>query len=208
MPLLQLVSFYPEHKDFQDKYAAEVLKVILSMENIDTVVLAARWPSYLNKSFLYFNENGANRKVSDTQVIVDRVEKLLAELISELNKNNKRVVVFSSLPEGKSSVPGMIAKSMFFESKFPTLYKGSVISQSIDDFNQMQKSSFGIFDRLKADKNLDFDIVYLHKALCYEDNCNLANEDSIPYFYDDDHLSTFGAKYICEELKDELIPIL
>jgi peptidoglycan/LPS O-acetylase OafA/YrhL len=204
IPALNLVN----RKSAEDRieFLEKTLDIILSSENIKTVILSARWDAYINSSLLaQKNENGKITPIENSRRF-ESVRTALIEITELLQFEGKRVVFFSGVPHGRELIPVTVAKSEVVAQTFPGISKSDGISVELGYFLKSQEDVFRIFNELKTKFNPDF--VYLFNPLCDKEICRFASPDGTPFFFDDDHLSTFGAKYICRELENEIIPLI
>jgi hypothetical protein len=91
------------------------------------------------------------------------------------------------------SVPQYILTKYLFESSIP------IISVSYEVYKKRNKLIFEILDSIQ---NPNIYRVYPHKFFCdkqLKNRCIANNENNI-FYYDDDHLSIQGSKFIVDEL--------
>ena len=80
-----------------------------------------------------------------------------------------------------------------------------ILSGSYDVFKKRNELIFEILDNIK---NPNIYRVYPHNFFCntiVKDRCAANNEENIFYF-DDDHLSSYGSKLVVEEIMSKIDP--
>jgi peptidoglycan/LPS O-acetylase OafA/YrhL len=167
-----------------------------------TIVFVSRLPLYLS-SFRFDNELGGvesgnrgwieskgNSKASDA--VVDKLNFWVSE--------GHELILVYPIPEVGWSVPHKYSKEIF--SIFKPLGKNpSEISIEHDYkvYSNRTKDAFALLDLVIGDVHR----VYPSDVFCGGDTC-FANDKDHLYYYDDDHLSTHGAKLLVEKIKPYL----
>ncbi len=176
------------------KFNLAVLKYISDKQGIEVVLLAARWTYFANGT-RYKNESGATAKLVDIQSNsnaeipnITLFDIGLKRTIENLQRLGKKVVLVSPVPEIGYDVP-----SAYFVSKITEREVDSIISPSSDEYYQRNQSVLSIFASMEKEHNIE--IVNPSKYLCDKEYCKVIADD-ISLYRDDDHLSTFGSKYV------------
>jgi peptidoglycan/LPS O-acetylase OafA/YrhL len=157
------------------KFSAAVLQRAL-MNDIDIVILAARWSGHLD------DDNNPEEKIRFTEEVTNAVRSLHAA--------GKLVVLVADAPEVGWFVPERLALAAQWGITVPD-------APTRDGYLQQQRSFFALADRLTR----DFAVVLVlpHTVLCPTAVC-LVQHDGLPIYYDDDHLSVSGARTLLEPL--------
>jgi len=171
-----------------------VFQYISHNPDIKTVILAARWALSTNGT-RYKEESGPSVKLLDvkssetvnmTNTALFRIG--LTRTIDKLQELGKTVVLVSQIPEIGYDVP-----SSNFIASITGRDVNSMISPSLNEYRQRTEKATTIFTSMKKDRSVK--IIDPSKYLCDDERCNvIANGDSL--YRDDDHLSTFGSKFI------------
>jgi len=172
-------------------------------EEITAVVLAARWPVYALEAGFGIPEETAGTPVYSLQSSnVDRAAgtSSLAEFGSALDRTidllvraGKRVMIIGAVPEMKYDAPGCVARKRM--SLLPTdnceLNQGAVAAR-ISAVNKEIEA---------AAKRNKVVALYPDSILCHEDFCAVESPDGEILYYDHNHLSTVGARYVFSRLR-------
>ena len=168
------------------------LSYILETRSIDTVFLAARWALY-TETTRYLGETGERVFLTD-----ERSEPLTREesrrvfvrsleaTIRTIEETGRHVVLIGPVPEIGWDVPKTLAMRGLAGGNIPPL-------PTQDDF--MHRQAFILDEANKLAGRLDLDIVYPSRPLCRTGICIVTDRSNALYF-DDDHLSTYGARWI------------
>lgn len=192
-------------QDERIEFMRNAMEFIKASDEIKTVILAARWDKYINDVTLVKKENGKMNPIDDAdreRVFEEEFTKTVAMLISL----GKRVVILSNVPETEVSVPFVLAKSEYISTAFPSLYKEIIVDTPINKFLDSHRKFDSVLNTVK-DK-YDIDIIYLHEAMCDDDLCRFSDEKGMPYLFDANHLTTYGARFVADRLKDDIISVL
>lgn len=146
--------------------------------------LIARWsayPRWFAGPGKYANE--------DTRA---KFKTLLGETISALKSKGHHVYIVTEVPKATTKeVPSMLARAKLNKRDMD-------FSSTRAEYMDMQKHIFKIFEELKEEH--DIDLIYLHNSLCTdgeEGRCPV-EKDGHSLYFDDDHLSTYGAEMISD----------
>ena len=183
-----------------------VLQYISDRPNIKTVILVARWALSTN-STRYKKESGTTIKLVDLQSNSnnDTTNTILFEIglrrtIDSLQKLGREVVLVNPIPEVGYDVP-----SANFISLLSGREVNSIISPSLNEYYQRIQSVVSIFTSLEKEKNIK--IIDPSKYLCDKEYCKVVVND-VPLYRDDDHLSTYGSKYVSRSFDPVFINML
>ena len=113
--------------------------------------------------------------------------------MQKIKKLNKEIIIIKSTPEMGWEIPTPLAKKLLNNEKIDKKFL-SINKKLFKDRN----TYFNEFiDNIKQDLNL---YVYdPEKIFCDQKRC-FAFENNYPLFYDDDHLSSLGAKKLSKGL--------
>ena len=177
-----------------DKFNKMVLQYIVDNPELITVILAARWTLAANGK-RYKNEEGAPVKLIDLQSSNSSgmTNKVLFGIglrrtINALQKINRQVILVSQIPEIGYDVP-----SVMFIAKSTNRNVESIISPTVNDYLIRNETVISTFSALKAKR--DIILVDPYKLLCRKASCKVFS-DNILLYRDNNHLSTYGAKYV------------
>jgi peptidoglycan/LPS O-acetylase OafA/YrhL len=170
--------------------------------NISTIVLFGRFPFYLSGQGFDNGEGGAE---SDEKILVDaeghaasswnnplRSQRVLDAYKKEIRQlaEHFNVVLVYPIPEAGWDVPGQVFKKAH-------LYNGNAdLSTSYEVYLERAGPVIGLFDRL-TDELPNVHAARVHEVLCSQSTGRCVNSDALGiYYYDDDHLSEFGARAV------------
>jgi len=176
------------------EFNEQVLQYIANKPTIQTVILAARWALSANGT-RYKNESGPPVRLIDLQsdrdthkTNVEILETGLRRTAEKLQSMGKTVVLVDPVPEVGFDVP-----SANFIAQITGRDANAIISPRLDEYLQRTKGVTNIFNSLKQDGIVK--IINPSAYLCDNRRCKVVI-DATPIYRDDDHLSTFGSKYI------------
>lgn len=176
-------------------YTEAAYTYISENDNIHTVVLSARWTSYVrNDSVLDMSLINNPNTPQEIHRKANILFNTLNELIDLLNAQQKKVVLLYPIPEIGHHVPEIVALQ-FLD---PTLH---LKIPSYTDCLRHQSAVFDAFDRLPQRPGL----VRLqpHKFLVENDQI-LISQDNTAYYSDSNHLNVHGARRL-KPLFDSII---
>lgn len=162
----------------------QATKKILDDFDFEEIFLIARWTAYPR----WFAEAGEYANTETRQKFKD----LLSDTIKGLNAMGYQVHIVAEVPKAATKqVPSMLARAK--------LNKRDVnFSSTLAEYLDMQKHIFKIFDELQKEHSVN--VIYLHHLLCdlkieTDEYCRI-HQDGHSLYFDDDHLSTYGAEMI------------
>jgi hypothetical protein len=169
-------------------------------DDIDTVILAARWP--LSVTGERYRKEGGGRIV-----LVDHaqgeygggreipnaalVERGLRRTLLALEALGKRVLVVKPIPEVGYDVPSVNHIAWLTGRDINAL-----IAPTFREYLARNHESLQIIDKMVQ----EFGVAALQPAslLCEGSVCRLTDARGVAIYRDDDHLSTFGSKYVAQ----------
>lgn len=171
-----------------------VLQYIKESPEIKTVILAARWALVTNGT-RYKKESGKFVRLVDVQAseVVSTTNVELFELgirrtVKKLQAFGKKVILVMPVPEIGFDVP-----SANFVAARTGRDVNSIISPLLSEYHQRVKSVTTVFASLEKEKLVK--IIDPSKILCDNKQCKV-NIGENALYRDDDHLSTFGSRYL------------
>jgi len=179
------------HKKFKDcvSLAMKQAEFIARSETIGTVIIAGRW---FAKTKLWANRTGFDMK----KTWALREESLL-NLVEKLTGAGKQVVVLAQVPlvetRFKRSLPSVVARMI--QQGHPEL-KDMIPSK--EGYLAKNRKVLDLLERIS--RKTGAHVVYPHEVLCPEYRC-LIYDDAGMIYWDDDHLSEYGARKVGPVLK-------
>lgn len=161
-------------------FSRAMLDYLLTTPAIDKVVLVSRWSS------LRAAEPQTSAKSDQSSVTAAQA---LAHVVMQLGAAGKQVWLVGSVPDVKTLVPrALYLKSMGFAQDFE-------IRQSLAEYLEVQKNTLAVLRNLAEQTGVM--LVLPHERLCTSAWCEIA-QDGYPLYFDDNHLSTHGAKLVAQ----------
>ena len=188
-----LLSIERPNRTTCNKFNYAVLRYIAHTPEIETVILAARWP-LSTKGVRYKNESGGPVKLVDLKskntgsTNVQLFQVGLLRTIKVLTKLGKHIVIVNPVPEVGYDVP-----TSYRIAKITGRDINTLIAPSLDDYKRRTQEVMSIFHNIK--NHMSLDIVRPELYLFDKGHFRVTTHD-IPLYRDDDHLSTFGSKFI------------
>jgi peptidoglycan/LPS O-acetylase OafA/YrhL len=189
-----LLSIERPNRKSCNEFNQKVLKFISITHEIDTVILAARW-ALSTKGTRYKQEQGSPVQLVDIKSVssedssnVELFEIGLRRTIKELHRLGKKVILVNPVPEVGYNVPSAHLIASMTKQNINKL-----IAPTAKEYEKRTKEVVSIFREIK--NQFPIEMVNPDIYLCDKGYCNVAI-DGIPLYRDDDHLSTFGSKYI------------
>jgi peptidoglycan/LPS O-acetylase OafA/YrhL len=189
---------YRECEVFNNK----VMELLRIRKDITTVVLAARWPVYALEAVFGISEEvpGAAKyslKAHDSNVRthISSMEVLgvsLSKTIGLLIRAGKKVIVVGAVPEMKYNAPQCVARGRIslLSSMQCGLSQDKVVSRIL-----------GVNDVVgRAANQHQAAAVYPDSILCQDGYCAVEGPNGQVFYYDHNHLSTAGARYVFSRL--------
>lgn len=176
------------------KFNQAILKYLSDAPEIKTVILAARWVMSSDGT-RYKSESGKSIKLVDLQSpdSINTPNVILFELgikrtVDALLALGKTVVLVKPVPEIGYDVP-----SAYFVSEITGRDVSSLVSPTWGEYMQRTKNVESIFSKVEKEKPIL--IVSPSTYLCDAQYCRVVF-DGRALYRDNNHLSTFGSKYV------------
>ena len=148
--------------------------------NSEVTIVSYRWVSrYLGGHDNYFYDQ---EKITINESIVERID----NNIKRLARCSNTLIVVGPVPEIPHYAPNFYSNSKI---------RGSM-DRDLHDFYSAPVNA--ILNTLKIYKNVY--LVEPSNFLCDNEVCSSVNGDQLSYYYDDDHLSSFGSNGITDEI--------
>lgn len=154
-----------------DKFNRSVLAKILAAPSIRTVILAGATDEASYRS----NTAWMNEFSSAAQ---------------KLSKAGKRLIIIYPIPVQRLPAPRALANSYRFSEDY------NRFQTRTSDYLLRTRSIFDAYDNLGS-KNIER--VYPHRHLCGTESCAMSDGQR-PYYFDDNHLSLYGAQHLAPAL--------
>jgi peptidoglycan/LPS O-acetylase OafA/YrhL len=172
-----------------------IIKYIEQHPELETIILASRWASWIEGSDYNFTEEKKNIVLTDTLSVSAKnetnavlFERGLERTLQKLFKLNRKVVIVSQTPEIGYDVP-----SVNFIAQRTGRDANAIIAPALDEFLQRNRNVALVLNAIAKKYNLQ--ILDPWKVLCNAAQClTVANGRSL--YADDYHLSIFGSEYI------------
>jgi peptidoglycan/LPS O-acetylase OafA/YrhL len=182
---------------------------ILSVEGLQSlphnVVVSARW-AMLTERERYLNDSGVRESGDDwlwdlnSEGVLGYTEAMKNEITSSLNlivSSGRHLIIVYPVPEMGWEIPTQLARSLLVQSSL-TDFDASV---GIESFYQRNEAAFAALDAVGGEEFMGtVTRIYPHDILC-EQMC-LAHFNGVPLYFDDDHLSQFGASKVVSYILD------
>lgn len=193
-PLIGLVR--PNDADFTT-YSNNVLNFIKHHPEINTVILVARWKSYLKMGLETTKpKHGPKQHGTDNSPLREGLRTTIAKIISL----HRRVVIVNELPQVKNDMRWYTASrisSRFIKLDVPD------ISQTLDEYRSSMLRVTNIFEQLQNDYNIT--VLHLENKLLDGDRFIFIKDGHFIYS-DAHHLSVYGAKYVSAGTFEGIFP--
>jgi len=177
-----------------DSFKAAVWNDIVDNPDLQTIVLAGRWPFQMTG---WLPESGGSNRtwLVDDQTTATSVEenaavfeRSLSRTLDRLSAMGLEIIIVGSVPEPGFDVPHTVAMARYAGIEAPR----GIRRESVE-------LRAGVADRLIADLIAGRDGVrflsFWADAFCGEEWCEI-ERSGVPIYYDDDHLSYTGAAQV------------
>jgi peptidoglycan/LPS O-acetylase OafA/YrhL len=128
-------------------------------------------------------------------------EGLVSQINQIINQGHKLVLVYPVPELGPNPVELLLHKYIFDKSLFDISIP--IISTSYEVYKKRNKIIFEIFDSIESP---DIHRVYPHQFFCntqVENRC-VANDENNIFYYDNNHLSIQGSKFVVDEIMKKI----
>jgi peptidoglycan/LPS O-acetylase OafA/YrhL len=193
-PLISVSSEFSSITPSCIEYNAGVLRYLSAHPEISTVILAGRWPFYVEGSdykpaklppLVAADFPGEKVQWTENQHIVDFG---LRQTIQALLDMNRKIIIVSPVPEIGYDVPS---------ANFIAMRSGrdlnEIIAPSTDEYFARTQGTFAILRKVQEEYGIQ--VIDPWTALCVESQCRVTI-GGVPLYKDDDHLSLFGSEVV------------
>lgn len=186
-------------------YVDQMYRELEHSPTITEVILAARWPIYLERS--RFDNGEGGHEYGEDMVVVPRdralsdVRSLYRDAIQRLIQSGKQVILIEPVPEVGWSVPEYLGKAIKIW-RMPIT--PSLASTSSAVYRNRSRKVFEIFDSLPVTEKLlrvPTSTVFCDRLV--QGRC-ITHVEGRPLYYDDNHLSRAGAELVVQLFRDQL----
>ena len=177
-----------------------IIDFLLTTPSIQTIILAGMWGRYAEVTrykdphpydVLSVDGHPERRNWQSLPTLIEEnhaaLETGLERTIATLKAAGRRVWIVGPVPEIEYNVP----KALFVQAL--GVYRDLPIRPEFQEFRDRQRFVMTLFD--KVSKQFSVNVVWPHKALCTSALCDIERDGKSLYF-DNNHLSDFGAKSI------------
>ena len=170
-----------------------LLKFLSEHKEISSVIVSFRWISLISGTG-YGVENFNDDKQLLPQNIVQKRAEVVGRKVKELAKLEKHIVIVYPVPEPGVDVPYFVTKQRMFNDKN---YQFRI---PYETFKQRNSVAYAALDSVKGIKNVSR--IYPSAVLCDESVNGFCETviDGFSVYYDDDHLSNYGASLITPDI--------
>ncbi len=207
-----LMDVEPVDKESSAAVSCKILRHdIFDSDKLDKlpeyVVVSARWPLLINRE-RYENDSGYKESgdpwvwalddIADSQYAEAMKEKIFSSL-SVFLESGKTLVLVYPVPEMAWNVPNYLARS----EKNGLAITNETASVSYESYLERNAEAFEVLDSLKGNVLR----VYPGKLFCKgsPNEVCLSHLDRLPLYYDDDHLSDYGARFLAEAIVEKIV---
>ena len=177
-----------------NEFNERMIRYLEAHPEITTVILAGRWPFYVEGSG-YKQGEGSGVVLAGmlSETLHDASNETLVRLglermLQTLLNMKRKIVIVSPIPEIGYNVP-----SANFIATRTGRDLNEIIAPSLNEYFDRNQKTFAIFDKLREEYK--FQIVDPWKILCVEKKCRVTVGGN-PLYSDDDHLSLFGSELV------------
>ena len=195
-----LLSIDRAHRKSCIEFNNAVLKYIADTPEIKTVILAGRWALSTNGT-RYKQEPGDGAELADVESIgaghlsnVELFDIGLNKTITTLQGMGKRVVIVNPIPEIGFNVP-----FAFVVTELTGRDLKMLIAPTADEYKQRTAAVSLLFSKIKTTSPVEF--VAVDDYFCDRFYCAVV-ANGVPLYRDDNHLSTYGSKYVAKAFDD------
>jgi len=177
------------------EYNQQTLDYVLQHPELNTVILAARWAVSMEGT-RYKHESGDPVELVDLSSGQQKpgnnpelFNEGLRRVISTLKDSGKNVVLVRPVPEVGYDVP-----SANYVARITGRDVNLMIAPAVDEYFSRNEDVLSLFSRLEQD--LAVKTVDPAALLCDDYYCRVALQDGTALYRDEDHLSTYGSRYV------------
>ncbi len=181
-------------------FAARVLEIIAAHPEIETIIIAARWARHAegttfgeeDAANLYLAEIGSNK--ADAAHNREVFEQAFSRTMAHLARLNRNILIVESVPEIGFDAPIVLAKARWRNVEQDD-------SVTLAEFERRQA-----FVREVFNKHLHAEAVRLDPSafFCNEHACSALDQAGQLLYFDNNHLSSNGAKRLVAPLTEKI----
>ena len=181
---------------------AFLLKEIAANPNLKVIVLAARWPMYADPAVIYDPDSppitlqDARRRSTAAYPLGQALDRTLAAIAA--TKTRARIIVMGPVPELTFNPPDCVAQARHLGRREWRCWAAPAALPLI----RAHKAEAGIREALR--RNPPVRAVFPSAKLCTAASCLTVQRRTLLYF-DDDHLSASGARWLVPGWLDEAL---
>lgn len=141
----------------------------------------------------------ANKNI-ETIMVAKRFDKMqekhvveLMDYIDNLSQRGFKVVLFNQLPK--------LNNQDYLDTKYMDKYMSGTMAERLDMSkidSRFQRYNHFIEQRTKG-RNIK--VIDFTTLMCNESSCRILDENGYPLYYDDDHISAYGAEWLFKQFK-------
>jgi putative solute:sodium symporter small subunit len=191
----------------------ETLNFLLKSKDIETFILVARWPMYLDGS-KFDNKEGGHTGIGDSYAFpvgvsssrlddplrIDAIQAQFKTEIAAILAAGKRVVLVDPIPEIGWRVPEQMQRELFRSGGA----RPKLITIKYSAYEQRRRTTANLFHSVDGNENI-LEIA-TGKLFCEPTGLGrcIAEKDGRPLYSDDNHLTRLGADMLSREIVAEL----
>jgi peptidoglycan/LPS O-acetylase OafA/YrhL len=130
----------------------------------------------------------------------NNLQEIIITSINNLLKNSQAIIIVYPVVEHNFNPQQVIQSRYYFHKVFgKNNFQLPILSTNYIDYKKKSENVFNILNNIKAD---NLHRVYPHEHFCDTEIKNkcIANDKSILFYYDDNHLSRHGSKYVIKDI--------
>ncbi|MBI1326148.1 MAG: acyltransferase family protein [Alphaproteobacteria bacterium] len=162
-----------------------VLAYLEAHKEIREIILVNRWADHL----AYWHK----KRFAKDKALALREESLL-DVIKRLQAMGKKVTFVAQVPLVPSKiqdVPSSLARIKMYGRNVD-------LRPTLQEYKEHQHDMWTLYE--KIEKETSAHVIWPHKFMCDEEYCEIV-KDGQSLYYDDDHLSRFGAESLADKLR-------
>ncbi len=205
-PLMDVATDNPRKFPNCRAYRKNTFPEVLQNERIRVVMVTAEWPLYIRgqrgreHDLTYYSD--AESRALGVEENVKVVRRGLDRTLEALSVAGKKVVLMGTLPEYGENVPYLLAKNRIF-GEGPGL---AGFEQSVPDYRARNQEFFEMMADL--DRLHEVSVVDMEGLFCASGVCRFMDDQGVPLYFDDNHLTRSGADWVVSRLTAFLPPAL
>lgn len=187
-PEIVVTGTWPEYKG----RLPEIINIILKKPDIRQVFLVSRVRIYLEgkHNFIRHETPQHIEKLRENRVSVRVFQGWWQGIADTLKAAGKEVIIVGDNPELFADPHDYVKRPFLFtkrERAFPVLLKQDVLAY--------QKEALALLHEIKGAT-----VISPVDAFCASGECRVFDEEGVPFYYDDDHLSEAGSEFQARQL--------